>query len=96
MKKYLKKGANYLNYGEDCLNDKAKKIILSDKEFNYGLHQDADYGISSDTVIRLAKQLGFFDDDEDFAAFEQNLAIIATNETGKQWITTEGLIIDEN
>ena len=80
---YLKKGAKYLSNGEDCLNDKAKTIILSDDEFNRGIHSDD--GVGEDTIKRLAKHLGFFEDDDDYAAFRQNLVIIANNETGKHW-----------
>lgn len=78
----------HLNYGEDCLSKSEKKIILSDKEFNDGIHSD---GVSNDCFARLAKRLGYFDDDNDYDAFQQNLAIIAMNETGKDWFVSEGL-----
>lgn len=89
-KKYLKKGANYISAGSDCLTDEAKKIILSDKEFNDGIHSDC---VTNDCMNRLAKQLGFFEDNTDYAEFQQELAVIARKETGGDWFVSEGLIL---
>lgn len=90
-KKYLKKGCNNLNYGDDALNAAAKKIILSDAEFVEGLKNG---GVSNETIWRLEKMLGGVDDVDD-AAFTQNLVIIANKETGKEWFASEGLITVE-
>lgn len=91
-KEFLKKGANYLDYGADALNGKAKKIILGDKEFNDGIHSYD--GVSEECINRLAKYFDAFDDDDDYSAFCQNLAIIAADETGKNWFwDDEGLSI---
>ena len=90
-KEYLVNGANYLEYGADCLNDKAKAIILNDKEFNDGIHSD---GVSNECINRLAKKFDCWDDADDYSAFVQNLVIIAHNETGKNWWPdNEGLSI---
>lgn len=82
-KKYLKKGADCLFEGEDCLSKWAKVYILRDKEFKEGLKDGA---ISFDCVKRLAKELDIdLVDPDTEVAFGQNLAIIAIDKTGKIW-----------
>lgn len=89
-KDFLKEGCTYPIYGEDCINEKGREIIISDVDFQEGLEEEC---ITEETMNDLAKEFGCWDDEDDYVAFCQNLVIIAMEETGKEWFWSECLFV---